>query len=319
VTGGGDLADAARFPLARLATAAPVLVTLTDRVRAALPRATPAPLMEQLGQVHVPLAAYLAERRAAVGRTIVVGLGGGQGAGKSTLAALLACVLEHGFGLRAACVSLDDFYLTRAEREALAVRVHPELCTRGPGTHDVGLALCTLLALRDAAPGDAVSVPRFDKAQDDRVSEAAGPSFVGPLDVVLIEGVLVGLGPEPEAALDHPINDFEREHDPDGTLRRHAQTQLEQMTASLDPLLDVLLFLAVPDLERVLAWRREQEDGLGVDAAGRSRGMDCAALSRFVARFERLTRHALATLPARADVTLELDAAHRVRAVRVNP
>jgi D-glycerate 3-kinase len=38
--------------------------------------------------------------------------------------------------------------------------------------------------------------------------------------------------------------------------------------------------------------------------------MDAAAIRRFVMHYERLTRHNLAELPARADVTLELDEAH---------
>ena len=41
-------------------------------------------------------------------------------------------------------VSIDDFYLTRAERKKLGEQVHPLMETRGvPGTHDVQmLATC---------------------------------------------------------------------------------------------------------------------------------------------------------------------------------
>ena len=38
--------------------------------------------------------------------------------------------------------------------------------------------------------------------------------------------------------------------------------------------------------------------------------MDAAALRRFVMHYERLTRHNLADLPARADVTLSLNDQH---------
>ena len=269
-------------------------------------------------EVCEALCALVAERRAALGRAIVVGVGGGQGSGKSTLAAQLVRGLAAG-GLRAVAVSLDDFYLTPAERWELAASVHPELAIRGPGTHDVALAEHTLRSLQNAAAGSAVRVPRFDKAADDRVPNAVWPVVVGPLDVVLLEGVLVGVPPEPAAALATPVNTFERQHDPDGRLRRHAQAQLGELGRALDPLLDLRVFLAVPDLERVLAWRSEQEQRLGADADGRPRGMDAAALARFVARFERLTRHALRVMPALADVTLELDAAHQVAALRINP
>ncbi|NOU04542.1 MAG: adenylyl-sulfate kinase, partial [Novosphingobium sp.] len=60
----------------------------------------------------------------------VLGICGAQGSGKSTLAAALAQRLAAQ-GLRAATLSLDDLYLTRAERQALARDVHPLFATRG--------------------------------------------------------------------------------------------------------------------------------------------------------------------------------------------
>ena len=64
----------------------------------------------------------------------------------------------------------------------------------------------------------------------------------------------------------------------------------------------------LPGVEVVACWRREQEHTLRARGPG---GMDDAALARFLPAFERLTRHALATLPARADAVLSLDAARR--------
>ena len=43
--------------------------------------------------------------------------------------------------------------------------------------------------------------------------------------------------------------------------------------------------------------------------------MDGAALRRFLMHYERLSRHALRTLPARADLRLVLDARRTVRAI----
>src|SRR5690606_27976491 len=72
-------------------------------------------------------------------RPVVLGLSGAQGSGKSTVARKLVGRLEAA-GLNAATLSLDDLYLTRGERAALARQIHPLLLTRGPpGTHDVGL------------------------------------------------------------------------------------------------------------------------------------------------------------------------------------
>ena len=114
-----------------------------------------------------------------------VGIGGGQGAGKSTLGQLIAAAAEAR-ELRVAVLGIDDFYLARAERQRLAKEIHPLLATRGPpGTHDVALLRRTLAALQ--RPG-VVTVPRFDNTVD--VSgfgapqewfsfEMAGDTFVG--------------------------------------------------------------------------------------------------------------------------------------------
>ena len=71
----------------------------------------------------------------------VLAISGLQGSGKSTLAAQVVALADQR-GLRAAALSIDDFYLTRAKRQRLARQVHPLLLTRGPpGTHDLALAL----------------------------------------------------------------------------------------------------------------------------------------------------------------------------------
>ena len=55
-------------------------------------------------------------------------------------------LLELVHGLRAAILSLDDIYLSGADRLQRANTIHPLLATRGvPGTHDVGLGLQLLI------------------------------------------------------------------------------------------------------------------------------------------------------------------------------
>lgn len=89
-----------------------------------------------------PLSEDIAERYAenAGGKPLVVGISGAQGSGKTTLCRFLEVLMvEH--NQRAATLSIDDLYLTRAERERLGREVHPLLATRGvPGTHDPALA-----------------------------------------------------------------------------------------------------------------------------------------------------------------------------------
>ena len=57
------------------------------------------------------------------------GIGGGQGAGKSTLAKLLE---EAGrfYGKRVVALSIDDFYYTKSQRRVLSSEIHSLLETR---------------------------------------------------------------------------------------------------------------------------------------------------------------------------------------------
>ena len=234
-----------------------------------------------------------------------VGIGGGQGAGKSTLSRLIG---EAGtiFGARIAVLSIDDFYLTREERQRLAEDVHPLLATRGPpGTHDVVRLREAIAAL--AQPG-LVEVPRFDKGADTR----SGMTMIdGGVDMVVLEGWCVG-APPAGLPIDEPINALERDRDVDGRWRSYIEMALEGPYAKLNGDLETLLFLKVPDLDAVRRWRLQQE----VDRLAEQR-LNAAEVNRFVQHYERITRRMLATLPASADVVVDLDDDHRVAGLRL--
>lgn len=244
---------------------------------------------------------------------LVVGLCGAQGSGKSTLAVVLRRLLpEH--GLAAATLSLDDFYLPLQARAELARTVHPLLRTRGvPGTHDVALALSVLDALR--GPGR-VALPAFDKALDDRRPASEWPQVQAPVQVIVLEGWCVGAVPQPEAALLNPVNALESEEDPDGTWRRYVNDALARTYAPLFRQLGFLLLLAAPGFEVVYRWRLEQEQQLRRRVAGQGGGasglMSDAQLRRFISHYERLTRHILREMPARADLLVRLDPQRRM-------
>ena len=233
-----------------------------------------------------------------------VGLAGGQGAGKSTLARAIVGACDY-FDLRAVAMSIDDFYRTRAARQRLGRDVHPLLATRGPpGTHDVGLCESVLHAL---SPTGEVAVPVFDKGVDDRADRAR--RVAGPVDVALLEGWCVGARPQGAAALRAPVNALEAEADADGRWRRHVNAALGGAYARLFGGFDCLVFLRVPSLAAVRRWRLAQEAERPPD-----RRLDAGAVERFVAHYERLTHWMLEDLPDRADVLVDLDETHRVRA-----
>jgi len=248
-----------------------------------------------------PLAARAQRRRTDRKRTAVIGLCGAQGSGKTTIARYAARLLEQR-GMRAVALSLDDFYLSHEARQRLGREVHPLLAVRGPpGTHDVGMAGAALDQLR--ARGK-VSLPRFDKASDNRAPRAAWPTVASPVDVILLEGWCVGAVSQGRAALATPVNDLERDEDPDGVWRGYVNDQLDGPYQALFARLHDLVLLEAPSFEVVTGWRAEQEAKLRATGAG---GMSDAEIARFVAHYERLTRWILAEMPARADWVVTLD------------
>ena len=260
------------------------------------------------------------------GRPIIVGISGAQGSGKTTFAGFLSKWLGRRMRLSAVCLSLDDVYLTRAERHELAHRAHPLLETRGvPGTHDVPLAHRILDALTHPGAVRKVAVPAFDKATDDRAPEQDWRRVDAPADVLVLEGWCVGARPQTPESLSNPVNELEAAEDLDAAWRTGVNQRLRADYAELFARLDLLIMLRVPSFEKVLDWRSLQERKLRERLVGRSRpgdrppGMTEAELEHFVRHYERLTRHMLKTMPDYADAVIDIDANHRMTGITLSP
>ncbi len=253
----------------------------------------------------MPLAAWIAER--AGDAPLVVGINGAQGSGKTTLCRLLEVILQQGFGKRVATLSIDDLYCTKAQRQQLAADIHPLLITRGvPGTHDIALGIETIAAAKALGAAGTAAMPRFDKSIDDRAAEPS--SHEAPLDVLLFEGWCVGSVPQIDVDLADPVNDLERDEDPDGAWRRYVNEKLRGEYQELFALLDALVMLRVPGMAQVREWRGKQEQELPEESR-----MTDAELARFIAHYERITLHTLSEMPSRADIVLDVAHDQQVR------
>lgn len=231
---------------------------------------------------------------------------GCQGSGKTTLCRYAAKILGG------AQISIDDVYLTRAEREALARTVHPLFATRGPpGTHDLGLLRRLIEQLRRAGPDDLTLLPDFDKRGDDRRPRDQWHRFTGRPSVILIDAWCLGAVPEKDADLARPINRLEATQDPDGTWRRHINDLLAGDYVRFVDEADGLLFLKAPGFDVVQDWRCQQEATLLGLAPQDLPQAERDRLADFIQYFERPTHRMLAG-GVRADVVARLDEQRRV-------
>ena len=257
----------------------------------------------------MPVLEEILRRVSAHQGTFVIGVSGSQGSGKSTLAALFVRLMRAMLGLRCINLSIDDFYLTHADRQQLAQNVHPLLATRGvPGTHDVALAMETIAALKKSGT---VAIPRFDKAVDDRQPTECWPVIQAPVDVIVLEGWCLSIGAQEAADLQQPVNALEAEEDKDGSWRRYVNAAIRNEYQDLYALVDYLVMLKAPGFGKVYEWRQNQEHKLEESYRQQGPGADHrimspAQLQRFVQHYERVTRHGLETLPQKADVVFQL-------------
>jgi len=260
----------------------------------------------------------LREIKSPAGATYLLGIHGAQGTGKTTLANSLSHYLHDKGKYSVVCVSIDDFYLTRQERQKLAASVHPLLVTRGPpGTHDTDLALKTIQDIKALAAGESTKIPRFDKAIDDRAPEAEWSAVNGPVDLIILEGWCIGSEPAESDSLLEPVNELEKNEDKDAAWRNFVNDRLASYQSLFDQI-DGLLMLRPPNVETIFEWRLKQERELQQSKPEDSNHiMSEPELRRFVQLFERLTLASDATVGAKADVIIQLGADHEPLSVDI--
>ncbi len=235
--------------------------------------------LETLWSLWLPMGIQIGDCKQVLGRPLVQGVLGGQGAGKTTLAASLKLILAQ-LGYRMVELSLDDLYKTYADRQALQMR-HPRLDRRGPpGTHDIELGIAALDRLRrEPHPQTPILVPRFDKSLHGGQGDRVEPEPVGGADIILFEGWFVGVRPIDPAAFAHPPAPIVTAADRAFALEMNAALQ---DYLPLWERLDRLMVLHPIDYRLSQQWRLEAERKM---AASGKPGMTDAQIEAFVTYF----------------------------------
>jgi len=236
-----------------------------------------------------------------------LGIAGPPGSGKSTLARLLSFMLNES-GTPTVLLSLDDYYLSRQDREALAQGRHTLLRRRGvPGTHDWQRFIRDFDCLRE---GDATELrlPVFDKATDDIAPRERWRAVKENPLCVLVEGWCIGAPAQDAADLTEPVNELERREDSRGIWRAYVNACLGRYCDDLAPRIGRYWYLQVPAWDCVIDWRWQQEQELA-----QARLHSRAETAAFLATFERIVRHMQASAAAWAECRLRADSAHRLQ------
>ncbi|MCK4607847.1 MAG: kinase, partial [Gammaproteobacteria bacterium] len=130
----------------------------------------------------------------------------------------------------------------------------------------------------------------------------------GKVDIVILEGWCVGAKPQTAAELIEAINSLEAKEDSEAIWRTCSNNVLAIGYQKLFGLLDMLIMLKVTDFSLVHQHRLQQEEELARKT--NHPAMNKSEIARFVAHYQRLTEAILKEMPARADLVLEVDAAH---------
>jgi len=251
-------------------------------------------------------------------KTLIIGLAGGQGSGKTTISSILSLILKKYFKLNVFKISIDDFYKTRNVRKLLSKRKHPLLMTRGvPGTHDVDLMLSLFKKVK-AKNFKSFRVPKFNKAIDDRYSKSLWYKLKLKPDVMIFEGWCVGAKPQKNNLLKKPINSLERAYDQKKNWRLHVNNQLKTKYKTLFNQLDGLLYLKPKNFNLLKIWRLKQEKKLLLQTKNKKnlKIMNSNEIINFMQTYQRITQQMFKDVPKYCSIILNLNSKHQINKIK---
>tara|TARA_B100000214_G_scaffold365181_1_gene332653 strand:+ start:1437 stop:2327 length:891 start_codon:yes stop_codon:yes gene_type:complete len=277
------------------------------------------PIVDKIGKLntfYLPLSEWLHSIYKKDNKTKIIGLSGGQGAGKSTITGILKFILKKKYGLETCIFSIDDFYKTKSERKKMSLKAHPLFLIRGvPGTHDLNLINKTIKKLKKRK-FKTVLIPKFDKSIDDRSKRNKWQKIKKPPHLIIFEGWCIGAINQKNSELKKTLNLVERKHDPDLKWRKAVNNSLKNQYKKLFSKIDKLVYLKAPSFNYILKWRWVQEQKMKLTSKNK-KTMSKSQVREFIMFYERITRHMMKNFSKISDLTVFLDKSHRAKRIRL--
>ena len=264
---------------------------------------------------YIPMSFWIEKKYKEKGKTLFLGLSGGQGSGKTTVTAILKIILEKFFKRKVYAISIDDFYKTLKERDQMSRTIHPLFKTRGvPGTHDINL-IRKLFNFIKRRKFKKFKLPKFDKSIDDRLKKKYWTSIKKRPEIIILEGWCVGAKPQSNFLIKNPINILEKKEDKSSTWRNYVNKKLKNEYKKIFEMIDHLIFIKVPNFKMVLKWRLLQERKLKKKSYLNKKIMSHTQIKRFVMFYERITLQMIKDLNKCASMVISLKKNHEIKKI----
>jgi len=268
-----------------------------------------------LRKIYIPMSFWIDNKYKKKGKTLFLGLSGGQGSGKTTVVGILKIILKKYFKRKIHVTSIDDFYKTLEERNKISSTIHPLFKTRGvPGTHDTNL-IKKFFDFIKKKKFRKFEAPRFDKLIDDRLKKKYWFNIKEKPEVVILEGWCVGAKPQTNLLLKKPINNLEKYEDKDLIWRRYVNQKLKTEYKKIFAMIDYFIFMKIPNFNMVFKWRLLQEKKLRKKSNVNNKIMSYNEIKRFIMFYERITLQMMRDLSKSASVVMLLKKNHGIKKV----
>ncbi len=271
--------------------------------------------INNLKKSYIPISFWIEKKYKEKGKTLFLGLSGGQGSGKTTTTAILKIILNKFFKRNVYITSIDHFYKTFHERNMLSKQVHSLLKTRGvPGTHDIDLVKNFFTNIKKNK-FKKLKIPKFDKSTDDRLNYKYWSRINKKPEIVLFEGWCVGAKPQSNNLIKKPINILEAKEDKNLIWRKYVNEKLKKKYKKVFSMIDHFLFMKVPNFDMVFKWRLLQEQKLKERSNLSKKIMTHNQIKRFIMFYQRITLQMIKDLSKSASIIIFLNKNHEIKKV----